>query len=117
MPNHYTLKVDRVETFQFVKLTMVISILVNLVGLATLAGIWLFMDASGIFAQIDDLAVKVVGEGSLQPSNYLGFSQVLGLAGLASITLQTLVLTFAVSVAIIFNQVTKLFGGLAVRVK
>lgn len=109
------LRLVQIDVWSAIKIGFLVSIAL---GIATMAGftfLWMVVNSSGLFGSLSSLLNSVLGSsGGLDIGSEVTLPRVLSFAGVLSIVNVILVTLLSAIVAIIFNVIAKVTGGLSV---
>jgi hypothetical protein len=104
----------RIDPWSIMKLAFVLSIALVVVMLVAASVLWLVLDATGVFDQLNTTLVTITGTNDLRLQEIVSLGRVLGIGsvlGVIDIVLLTALSTLA---AFLFNLSTGLVGGIDV---
>jgi ABC-type glycerol-3-phosphate transport system permease component len=112
--------VTRVDPWSVMKISFTLFVGLAIVLLIAVAILWWVLDSSGVFDQVSQSILKVVGNDSssgnltdntFQLKNYIGFGRVMGVTTVLVVINTILLTALATLGAFLFNLSTGLVGG------
>jgi ABC-type spermidine/putrescine transport system permease subunit II len=108
------LKLVYVDFWSALKLSFLVALCVAIVMVVATALIYLALESTGIFGQIDDVLTEVLGPDGFSVQSSLSFNQVLTFAAIIG-ALNTVIGTVLGAIAcLLYNLSVRLTGGLLV---
>ena len=108
--------IQKIEPLSILKIGFLLSVAMGIMIVIAMLVLWLVLDAMHVFAQINDLFETLNSEQLLQIAAYLGFGRWMSFAVIIAIIDIVLFTALSAVVALVYNLVAALVGGLHITV-
>ncbi|NLI04513.1 MAG: DUF3566 domain-containing protein [Actinomycetaceae bacterium] len=108
--------VSRVDPWSALKLSFLISVAVGIMIVIAAMILWFVLDKMHVWAQINDLLVTLNSESLLKLGQFMEFGRVLSFAVVVGVVEIVLMTAFGTLMAIIYNVIATLVGGMHIMV-
>ncbi|MCS4485123.1 DUF3566 domain-containing protein [Gleimia sp. 6138-11-ORH1] len=114
LPRQLTLTVARVDLWSVAKIGFLLSVAGAIILNVMTLVIWLMLDAMHVFGSIEEFLTRIGADNFVSLLKYLHLPQVMSMSTLVGVANIILLTALATLVALIYNLVASLVGGLQV---
>ncbi|ADH91775.1 DUF3566 domain-containing protein [Arcanobacterium haemolyticum] len=108
--------ISRVDPWSALKLSFLMSVAIGIMIVIATAVLWFVLDSMYVWSQIDGLLKTLNSEALLQLGQFMEFGRVLSFSVVVAVVEIILMTAFGALMALIYNLVAMLVGGLHVTV-
>jgi hypothetical protein len=114
-PRRVRLVVSRIDPWSVMKLAFLLSVAIGIITVVATAVFWLVLDGMGVFTTIEDFVRDAVGSNTdVNVMQFVEFDRLVSLSTLVAVVNIVILTALATIMAIIYNIVAALVGGLHV---
>lgn len=114
MPRQLTLSVARLDLWSVAKIGFLLSVAGAIVLNVVVLVLWLMLDAMRVFGAMEEFLTRIGADSFVSLLNYLHLPQVMSMTTLAGVANIVLLTALSMLVALIYNLVATLVGGVRV---
>jgi hypothetical protein len=111
-PRRVRLTVARVDPWSVMKLAFLLSVAIGIATVVAAGVLWTVLDGMGVFTDINDLVAQILGAGTFDINDYVGFGKVLSLGTVLAVVNVVLITALCTLGAFLYNVASNLVGGL-----
>lgn len=108
--------ISRVDPWSALKLSFLMSVAIGIMIVIATAVLWFVLDSMYVWSQIDGLLKTLNSEALLQLGQFMEFGRVLSFSVVVAVVEIILMTAFGALMALVYNLVAMLVGGLHVTV-
>ncbi|WP_216381998.1 DUF3566 domain-containing protein [Arcanobacterium phocae] len=108
--------ISRVDPWSALKLSFLVSVAIGIMLVIATAVLWFVLDSMHVWSQIDGLLKTLNSEALLQLGQFMEFGRVMSFSVVAGVIEIVLMTAFGALMALVYNVVAMLVGGLHVTV-
>lgn len=114
VPRQLTLSVARVDLWSVAKIGFLLSVAGAIILNVMTLVIWLMLDAMHVFGEIEEFLTRIGADNFVSLLKYLHLPQVMSMTTLVGVANIVLLTALSTLIALIYNLVASLVGGLRV---
>ncbi|WP_216386885.1 DUF3566 domain-containing protein [Arcanobacterium phocae] len=108
--------ISRVDPWSALKLSFLVSVAIGIMLVIATAVLWFVLDSMHVWSQIDGLLKTLNSEALLQLGQFMEFGRVMSFSVVVGVIEIVLMTAFGALMALVYNVVAMLVGGLHVTV-
>ncbi|QJC21063.1 DUF3566 domain-containing protein [Arcanobacterium buesumense] len=108
--------ISRVDPWSALKLSFLVSVAIGVMIVIATAVLWFVLDSMHVWSQVDGLLKTLNSEALLQLGQFMEFGRVISFSVVVGVIEIVLMTAFGALMALIYNVVAMLVGGLHVTV-
>lgn len=108
--------ISRVDPWSALKLSFLVSVAIGVMLVIATAVLWFVLDSMHVWSQIDGLLKTLNSEALLQLGQFMEFGRVMSFSVVVGVIEIVLMTAFGALMALVYNVVAMLVGGLHVTV-
>ncbi|EEH64312.1 hypothetical protein HMPREF0044_0049 [Gleimia coleocanis DSM 15436] len=114
VPRQLTLAVARLDLWSVAKIGFLLSVAGAIILDVVVLVIWLMLDAMHVFGAVEEFLTRIGADSFVSLLNYLHLPQVMSMATLVGVANIVLLTALSMLIALIYNLVATLVGGVRV---
>ncbi len=111
-PRRVRLTAARVDPWSVMKLAFLLSVAIGIATVVAAGVLWTVLDGMGVFTDVNDFISRILGAGTFDINDYVGFGKVLSLGTVLAVVNVVLITALCTLGAFLYNVASNLVGGL-----